>query len=71
MQTYFRPAEVKKSLAEPVDFCHYNGTPRWHAYTSVLTSLSLPTLGRPKTAGLTDRFESTCDRVSGRVREVR
>ena len=71
MQTYFRPAEVKKSLAEPVDFCHYNGTPRWHAYTWMLTSLPLPTLGGPKTARVTDCFECMCDRVSGRVREVR
>jgi len=71
---YFGPAEVKESLAEPVDFFHYNGTPRWHAYSKMLTSLPLycgPTLGRPKAARLTDRFECTCDRVSGRVHEKR
>ena len=74
MHPYFGPAEVKESLAEPVDFFHYNGTPRWHAYSKMLTSLPLycgPTLGRPKAARLTDRFECTCDRVSGRVHEKR
>ena len=71
MQTYFRPAEVKESPAEPVDFCHYNGTLGWHAYGEMLTSLPWPMPGGPKTARLTDCFECMCDRVRGRVREVR
>jgi hypothetical protein len=72
--TYLRPAEVKESLAEPVDSFHYNDTLGWHAYGEMLTSLPLycgPTPSRPKAARLTDRFECTCDRVSGRAHEVR
>ena len=74
MHPYFRPAELKESLAEPVDFFHYNGTPGWHAYGEMPTSLPFycgPTPGRPKAARLIDRDECTCDRVSGRVHEER
>ena len=74
MHPYYCAVEQKKSLAEPVDFFHYKGTLRWHAYGEMLTSLPLycgPTPGRPKAARLTDRFECTCDRASGRVHEKR
>jgi len=71
---YFCAFEQKKSLAEPVDFFHYNGTLRWHAYGKMLTSLPLyfgPPPGLPKAARLTDRDECKCDRASGRVHEER
>ncbi len=74
MQIYFRAAEVKESPAEPVDFCHYNGTQGWHAQGEMTPSLPLHcglTPGRPKAARRIDRFECTCDRVSGRVHEKR
>jgi len=34
VHTYFCAAEVKKSLAEPVDFFHYKGEENWHRAAS-------------------------------------
>ena len=76
MQAYFSAIEVKKSLAEPVDFFHYKGNEIWHC-SSVGMASAFPQLncgrapGRPKPARLTSRDECTCDRSSGRVHEER
>jgi hypothetical protein len=33
---YFCAAEVKKSLAEPVDFSHYKGGKSWHCASGAM-----------------------------------
>ena len=71
MHPYFRPVELKKSLAEPVDFFHYNGTLGWHAEGEMTPSLPLncgPALGRseagpPLPAGPSARAMRAAHRV--------
>jgi hypothetical protein len=59
VQTYFSAIEVKKSLAEPVDFFHFKGGKSWQR-GRVGSALPFPQLycgpapGRPKPARLTE-----------------